>query len=91
MVLGLSKPGVYHTVPIWKWKWGVGREGDAVAGSEVCDESAGLGGLSEMASRIRRQSVSFLLRLPTLSPEQEAILQEPGLLQLSLGQVPVKA
>lgn len=45
-----------------------------VVGSEVCVESAGLGGLNEMPSRIRDQNVSSLLRLPTLSSDQEAIL-----------------
>lgn len=44
---------------------------DSVVGSEVCVESAGLGGLNEMPSKIRDQT---LLRLPTLSSDQEAIL-----------------
>lgn len=51
-----SKPGVYHA----QFLCGTGRGVcDSVVGSEVCDRSAGLGGLKVMPSRIGDQNVSL--------------------------------
>lgn len=61
--------------------FGPGNGGASDAGSEVCNESAGLGGLSEMSS----------LGLSTLVLIRKVILKESGLFQLSLGQVLAEA